>query len=115
MVEVSDSGGDKLGVNRMSGKSMLKNKSPQIARMSMSSYVGYLRDERIISSVIVERDSKQNQKAGNNNMINVCTLHFEHPSKKGVKAGSCTSVRTMTRMGCNLYTNWLSDIQSCVF
>ena len=59
MVEVSDGDGDKLGVNRMSGKSMLKNKSPQIARMSMSSYVGYLRDERIIANEILERNSIQ--------------------------------------------------------
>ena len=41
-------------LNRMSGKSMLKNKSSQIARIRMSSSVGYLRNERIIAHVIVE-------------------------------------------------------------
>ena len=40
---------------------MLKNKSPQIARMSMISYVGYLCNERVISYVIVERDSNEKQ------------------------------------------------------
>ena len=43
----------------------------------MSSYVGYLHDERIISYVIVERDSNENQakKAADNNMIDVSTKH----------------------------------------
>jgi len=49
-------------LNRISGKSMLKNKSSQIARMSMSSYVGYLHDERIIAHVIVERISNMKYK-----------------------------------------------------
>ena len=44
-------------LNRIQGKSMLKNKSSQIARDYMSSYVGYIRDERIIAHVIVERVS----------------------------------------------------------
>ena len=44
-----------LTLNRIDVKSMLKNKSPQITRGSVSSYVGYLRDERIIAHVIVER------------------------------------------------------------
>ena len=43
--------------NQCQGKSMLKNKSPQIARDYMSSYVGYIRDERTIAHVIVERVS----------------------------------------------------------
>ena len=46
-----------LLVNRIVGKSMLKNKSPQIARECMSSYVGYLHNERIIAYVVVERVS----------------------------------------------------------
>ena len=41
-------------VNRMQGKSMLENKSRQIAREIMGSYVGYIRDERIIAHVIVD-------------------------------------------------------------
>ena len=49
-------------INRIQGKSNLKNKSPQIARECMSSYVGYLRDERIIAHVIVERDSNMKSK-----------------------------------------------------
>jgi len=36
---------------------MLKNKSPQIARECIGSYVGYIRDERIIAHVIVKRVS----------------------------------------------------------
>ena len=48
--------------NRISGKSMLKNKSPRIARMSMGSYIGHLRDERIIAHVIVDRVSSLKSK-----------------------------------------------------
>ena len=51
-----------LPLNRIQGKSMLKNKSPQIARECMSSYIGYLRDERIIAHVIVERVSNMKRK-----------------------------------------------------
>jgi len=43
------------------GKSILKIKSTQIARMSMSSYVIYIRKERIIAYDIVERDLNQNR------------------------------------------------------
>ena len=46
-------------VNRIDVKSMFKIKSTQIARMSISYYVGYLRDERIIAYDAVERDSIQ--------------------------------------------------------
>jgi len=46
-----------VGVNRIQGKSMIENKSTQIARDYMSSYIGYLHDERIIDHVIVERVS----------------------------------------------------------
>ena len=49
-----------VSVNRILGKSMLKNKSTQTARMIMSSYIGYLRNERIIPYDIVECDSNQN-------------------------------------------------------
>ena len=38
-----------------------------------------------------------------------------HPSKKGAKAVSCTSVRIMKLMGCNPYNSWLSEVDSCVF
>ena len=44
-------------VTRIQGKSMLKNKNPQIARDYMSSYIGYLRDKRIIAHGIVKRVS----------------------------------------------------------
>jgi len=47
--------------NRIVGKSMLENKSPQIVRKCMSSYGGYQRDKRFISCVIVECDSNENQ------------------------------------------------------
>jgi len=43
------------------------------------------------------------------------TLHFEHLSKRGAKAGSCTRDRTLTWMGCNPYANYFSDEWSCVF
>ena len=61
--------------NRIVGKSMLKNKSPQIAREYMSSYVEYLCNERIISYVIVECDSNEKQifKAADNNVTGVTT------------------------------------------
>ena len=49
-------------VNRIQGKSMLKNKSPQIAIYYMSSYVGYLHDGRITAQVIVERISSLKSK-----------------------------------------------------
>ena len=53
------------------------NKSPRIARECMSSHVGYLRNECIISHVIVERDSneKQDSKAANNNVIYIYTSY----------------------------------------
>jgi len=48
--------------NRIQGKSMLKiKKSTHIDRMRMSSCVGFLRDERAILYVIVERDLNQNR------------------------------------------------------
>ena len=50
------------GINRIQGKSMLENKSSQIARDYMSSYVGYLCDERTIAHVIVERISSLKSK-----------------------------------------------------
>jgi len=49
-------------VNMIQGKSMLKNKSPQIARDYMCSYLGYLHDERKIAHVIVERVSSLKSK-----------------------------------------------------
>ena len=45
----------------------------------------------------------------------VCTLHFEHLSERGAKAGSCTLDQTMKRMGSNPYANCFSDEMSCVF
>ena len=51
-----------LCLNRIQGKSMLKNKSPQIARDYMSSYIGYLRYEHIIAHVLVERVSSLKNK-----------------------------------------------------
>jgi len=47
-------------INSILGKSMLKIRCTRIARMSMSSYVGCLRNERIIGHGIVERGSNQN-------------------------------------------------------
>jgi len=41
---------------------MLTNKSPQIARECMSSYVGYLRKQRITAHVIVEHVSNMKSK-----------------------------------------------------
>ena len=45
----------------------------------MSSYIEYLRDKRIISYVIVERDSNENQTFktadNNDNVIDVVTQH----------------------------------------
>ena len=82
---------------------MLKMKSTQIARVSISYYIGYLRDGRIIAYNIVERDSSQNR-AGESRQQqrdNVYTLHFEHPSKRDDKAGSCTLDCTMKRMDSN--------------
>ena len=83
----------------------------------MSSYVGYLHDERIIAYDIVERDSNQNRavESRQQQRDSVCTLHFEHLSKRGAKAGYCTLDRTLTWMGCNPYTNCFSDALSCVF
>ena len=52
---------ERRGINRILGKSMLKIRCTQIARMSMISYVGYLRNERAIAHNIVERDSIQNR------------------------------------------------------
>ena len=40
-----------LCFNIIQGKSMLENKSSQIARDYMGSYVGYLHDERIIATL----------------------------------------------------------------
>ena len=54
---ITEQGRRSTSVNRIQGKSMLKNKSPQIARDYMSSYVGYLRDKRTIAHAIVERVS----------------------------------------------------------
>ena len=68
----------------------------------MSSYKGYLRNERIIAYNFVEHDLNQNcvgERAGNNNMIGVCTLHFEQISKRDAKAGSCIPDRLLTQMG----------------
>jgi len=48
--------------NMIVGKSMLKNKRPQIARECMSSYVGYLRKQRITAHVIVEHVSNMKSK-----------------------------------------------------
>jgi len=50
--------------NRISGKSMLKIKSTQIARECTSSYVEHLHSERIIAYDIVERNSNQNRAVG---------------------------------------------------
>ena len=47
-------------INRILGESMLKIRCTRIARMSMISYVGYLRNEHIIAHDIVERDSNEN-------------------------------------------------------
>ena len=41
-------------LNKMQGKSMLENESPQIVRECMSSYVGCLHDEHLILYVVVE-------------------------------------------------------------
>ena len=84
----------------------------------MSSYIGYPRDKRIIAYDIVERDSIQNcasRKQVTTKWWCMHPLHFEHLSKKGAKAGSCTLDRTMKRMGSNLYANCFSGIVSCVF
>ena len=35
-------------------------------------------------------------------------------SKSDANAGTRTSLRTLTRMGCSMYANQFSDIQSCV-
>jgi len=86
---------------------MLKMKSTQIARVSISYYIGYLRDGRIIAYNIVERDSSQNR-AGESRQQqrdNVYTLHFDHLSKRGTKAGSHTLDRTLTWMSCSPYAN----------
>ena len=96
---------------------MLKIKSTQIGRMSMSSYVGYIRHKHIIAYNIVERDSNQNRAVGSRQQQHdsVCTLHFEYLSKRDTKAGSCTLVRMLTRMSCNPYATWFPDVKSCVF
>ena len=57
----------------------------------------------------------QDSKAADNNVMVECTLHFEHPSKKGAKAGSCTLVCTMKQIGCHPYANCLVGVQFCVF
>ena len=49
-------------INRIVGKSMLKNKSPQIGRECISSYVGYILDKHIIAYVVVEHDSNMKSK-----------------------------------------------------
>ena len=40
---------------------------------------------------------------------------IEDLSKRDANAGDRTSVRTLTRMGCNPYANYFSDDGSCVF
>jgi len=54
---------------------MLENKSPQILRECVNSYVGYLCNERVIACIIVERDPNENQetKAADNNVIDIIT------------------------------------------
>ena len=96
---------------------MLKIKSTQIARMSISFYVGYLRNELIIAHAVMAHDSNQKRAAESRQQHrdDVCTLHFEHIFKRDAKAGSCTPDRTLTQMGCNPYANCFSDEQSCVF
>jgi len=42
-------------------------------------------------------------------------LSFEHPSKSGVNAGSCTLVRKTKRMSYCSYVSCLAGIGSCVF
>ena len=62
-------------LNRIQGKSMLENKSSQIVRDYMISYVGFLRDERIIAHVIVERFQVwiAGEKSGDNNVTYMTT------------------------------------------
>ena len=65
----------------------------------------------------MERDSYQNH-AGESRQQqhdNICTLHFEHLSKRSAKAGSYTLDHTMKQMGSNLYANCFSGIGSCMF
>jgi len=90
----------------------MQKKNFQIARECTSSYVGYRYNERTIAYVIMDCDSNemQDSKAADNNVIYVYTLHFEHPSKEGTKAGSCTPVRTMKWIGCNPYANCLVGV-----
>ena len=64
---------------------MSKNKSPQIARECTRSYVGYLRDKRIIPHVIVERVSNMKSKqtkAVDNSVMNVTTPALNTSQRK---------------------------------
>ena len=58
----------------------------------------------------VNHDSNEKQvfKAGDNNVIDVTLASIEHLSKRDANAGDRTSVRTLTRMGCNPYANYIS-------
>ena len=65
---------------------MLKNKSSQIARMIMSSYVGYIRNEHTIAYDIVEQNLIQNRagEAGDNNVIGVGSENCAQENPVGV-------------------------------
>ena len=82
-----------------------------------SSYVGYRHNERIIACVIVNRDSNEKQDAKSSWQQRDGRLDaiIVHHSNSDANAGPWTSVDTLTRMGCSLYANELSDIKSCMF
>jgi len=104
-------------INRIQSKYMLEHKSSQIVRESMSSYVGYRNEERIVLYVIVKRDSNEKQaiESSRQHRDRRHRASIEPHLKRSDNAGSWTSVRTLTQMGCSLHANWFSDVKPCVF
>ena len=100
-------------INRIQGKYMLENKklsdweiAYQFLRSIPYDRLRY-RESRFKWKASIE--SRWQQRDGR------VHASIEHHSKRDANAGDRMSVRTLTRMGCNPYANYCSDVESCVF
>ncbi len=94
-------------VNRIQGKSMLENKKLSDREILYQFLRRIPISNRTIAYDIVDRDSneKQDRKQVTTTWCRRDLASIEHLSKRDANAGDRTSVRTLTRMGCNPYAN----------
>ena len=108
--------GSLLVLNRIQGKSMLENKKLSdreimyqfLRRIPIQNCtIACYRESRFKWKASVQSRWQQRDRRD--------LASMEHLSKRDANAGDRTSVRTLTRMGCNPYANYFSYDKSCVF